>query len=41
MADLTAPNPNSNQAFKYPECKKGDYHTGEALSLVCIEPKCL
>lgn len=30
-----------SQAFKYPECKKGDYHTGEALSLVCMEPKCI
>lgn len=31
----------TSQAFKYPECKKGEFHTGEALSLVCIEPKCI
>ena len=27
--------------FHYPECTKGDFHTGEVLNLVCLEPKCL
>jgi hypothetical protein len=31
----------TSQAFKYPECQKGEFHTGESLSLVCIEPKCI
>lgn len=31
----------SAKAFKYPECKKGDYHTGESLSLICLESKCI
>ena len=30
-----------SQVFKYPECKKGEFHVGEALSLICIEPKCI
>lgn len=33
--------PEQSFAFKYPECKKGEFHTGEALSLVCLEPKCI
>ena len=29
------------KTFKYPECQKGDFHVGESLSLVCVEPKCI
>ena len=28
-------------SFKYPQCKKGEFHVGESHSLVCIEPKCI
>jgi hypothetical protein len=27
--------------FHYPECTRGEYHTGELLNLVCLEPKCI
>jgi hypothetical protein len=31
----------TSNEFKYPECTRGDFHNGEVLNLVCLEPKCI